>query len=82
MQPVFVSYGTQLVGEPQLVGNGNHIKFKVRHKSRVFDCIGFNLADQYAKLNTTRSNLGIAYHIEENVWNDRVTIQLRIKGIK
>lgn len=82
MRPIFVSKDVCVEGVPTIVGNG-HLKMKVRQgESAVFDCIGFNMHDFEPRLrNCSQDKIDIAYVLEENRWNGRRTIQMRLKDI-
>jgi single-stranded-DNA-specific exonuclease len=82
MRPVFVSKGICIEGVPTIVGNG-HLKMKVSQgKSGVMDAIGFNLHEFLPVLRKCDENrVDIAYVLEENHWNGKRTIQMRIKDI-
>jgi single-stranded-DNA-specific exonuclease len=81
MRPVFVSYATEIVGTPHVVGN-NHLRFRVRKGSRIFDCIGFNLGDFLKNMTFRPILVDIAYVLEHNYWNGSNRIQLRLKAIR
>ncbi len=81
MAPIFISKNVKLYGQANVVGN-NHLKINVsQNKSAIFSCIGFNLAHFAESLNTG-INFDICYTLEENLWNQKRSIQLNIKGIK
>lgn len=82
MRPIFVSKNVCIEGVPTIVGNG-HLKMKVRQEgSPVFDCIGFNMHDYEPLLrDCDRDQIDIAYVLEENRWNGRRTIQMRLRDI-
>jgi single-stranded-DNA-specific exonuclease len=80
MRPVFVSRDVEVVGDLNVVGN-NHLKFKVRSEGIVIDAIAFNFAEVRDKMKPARQHIDAAYVIEENTWNGRTTIQMRIKDI-
>ena len=81
MAPVFISKRVEPVGKASIVGN-NHLKMNVRQgSSAAFDCIGFNLGD-YAPLINHGIPFDICYTIEENIWKDKRSIQLCVKGIR
>jgi single-stranded-DNA-specific exonuclease len=68
-------------GSASLVGN-NHLKMCVKQDdSATFDCIGFGLGDYIVHVNKGVP-FEMCYTIEENVWKDRKTVQLNIKGIR
>jgi len=79
--PVLASRQLKVVGSPYRVGN-NHLKLKVKQKQRVFDSIGFSLGDMLDEIDDSRSSVDMAYVLEENEWQGRRRLQLRIKDIK
>jgi len=79
LRPVFVSKKVQAVGVPTIVGNG-HLKMKIRQgDSGVFDAIGFNMHEYLPFVR--KDTFDMAYVVEENNWNGRRTLQVRIKDI-
>ena len=82
LRPIFVSENVCIEGEPTIVGNG-HLKMKVRqNESAVFDVIGFNMHEYAPKLrNCNNQKIDVAYVLEENNWNGKRTIQMRLKDI-
>ncbi|MFU8812175.1 MAG: single-stranded-DNA-specific exonuclease RecJ [Balneolaceae bacterium] len=82
LRPIFVSEDICIEGVPSIVGNG-HLKMRVRQSSsEVFDAIGFNMHEYLPKLrNCTQDRIDVAYVLEENLWNGRRTIQMRLKDI-
>jgi single-stranded-DNA-specific exonuclease len=80
LRPIFVSEGVKVVGEPTIVGNG-HLKMRVKQEnSGIFDTIGFNM-HEYLPVVRNGNPFKVAYVIEENNWNGRRTLQLRLKDI-
>lgn len=81
LRPVFISEGVKVVGEPTIVGNG-HLKMRVRQNgSGVFDTIGFNMHEFLPAVRNGQP-FKVAYVLEENNWNGRRTLQLRLKDIQ
>jgi single-stranded-DNA-specific exonuclease len=80
MRPIFVTRNVEVIGNAQVVGN-NHLKFKVRGDGIVIDAIAFNFADMRDKMKPSKQFIDIAYVVEENTWNGRTTIQMRVKDI-
>lgn len=79
--PVFLSKNVYVCGQPAVVGS-NHLKMTVRQDdSAPFDCIGFGLGE-YLPLVKKEATFEICYTVEENVWKDKRTVQLNIKGIR
>ena len=81
MRPIFVSDDLEVVGNVWIVG-GNHLKLKVRSEGIVIDAIAFNFGDMKYKMKSSGQRLNSAYVLEENTWNGRTTIQMRIKDIE
>jgi single-stranded-DNA-specific exonuclease len=83
MTPVFQTNGVIDSGYARIVGN-NHLKLNVVHR----DISGYPVSaiafQQGKHLEYIRKGIpfDICYHIEENVWNNKTTIQLNIKDIK
>lgn len=82
LRPVFVSKKVKIEGSPTIVGNG-HLKMKVsQNDSAVFDVIGFNMHELEPILRPGDvQEVDIAYVLEENNWNGRRTIQMRLKDV-
>lgn len=79
--PIFVSKQVFAVGSAMLVGL-NHLKMVVQQEdSPPFPCIGFGLAEHVDKINKGLP-FDICYHIEENVWREKRTLQLHAKSIR
>ena len=81
LRPVFSSKGIRIVGSPTIVGS-NHLRFKAAQDGKVIDTIGFNLGGLLHRLLSNRDDVEIAYLIEENYWQGRISTQLRIKDIR
>lgn len=82
--PVLASRDLKVVGSPYRVGN-NHLKFKVRSQSgphRIYESIGFSLGEMLEEIDDPAASLDLAYVLEENEWQGRKKLQLRIKDIK
>ena len=81
MAPIFISKNVQIVGLSNVVGN-NHLKINLKqNNSPTFSCIGFNLG-HYAELLNDGTSFDVCYTLEENVWKEKRSIQLNIKGIR
>jgi len=81
MAPVFISKNVYVSGNAGLVGQA-HIKMAVMQEgSPAFDCIAFNHGEYLPQLKPGVP-FDICYSIEENIWRERRTIQLNIKGIR
>jgi single-stranded-DNA-specific exonuclease len=81
MSPLFRSDGVRDNGRGRIVGN-NHLKLSVIQDKRqsTFDGIGFQLGHHHPMIESEAFN--IVYHIEENNFNGRTSLQLNIKDLK
>jgi single-stranded-DNA-specific exonuclease len=81
MAPVFISKNVYVSGNAGLVGQA-HIKMAVMQEgTAAFDCIAFNHGEYLPQLKPGVP-FDICYSIEENIWRERRSIQLNIKGIR
>ncbi|HWZ13682.1 MAG TPA: single-stranded-DNA-specific exonuclease RecJ [Mucilaginibacter sp.] len=81
MAPVFLTKNVYVSGNAGLVGE-NHLRMVViQHGSPGFSCIAFNHGEYLSKIKKDVP-FDICYTIEENIWQERRTIQLNIKGIR
>ncbi len=81
MNPVFLSKNVYISGAATLVGN-NHLKIAIRQEeSTSFECIGFGLGDYLYQIKKGLP-FDICYTIEENIWKEKRSIQLNVKGIR
>ncbi len=81
MSPVFLSKNVTICGNPALVGEA-HIKMTVvQDDSPPFECIAFNQGMLLPQLQS-KAPFDICYHIEENFYRERRSIQLNVKGIR
>lgn len=79
-QPTFVSEDV-LVRDMRILGaDGRHIKFRVGN-GVMLDAIGFNMGEWGGKIQVG-DKIAIAYTIDENTWNGKTNLQLKIKDIK
>lgn len=82
-EPTFVAKVTivsfRLVGKDK-----NHVSLLLAPSSAskiTFSAIAFNAADMFQKINTGQEG-EVVYTIDENVWKDKKTLQLKIKDIR
>jgi len=79
--PVFLAKNMYAVGCASLVGM-NHLKMVVSQEGGPsFECIGFGLGAYMPQINKGIP-FDACFNIEENVWRDKRTIQLSLKGIR
>jgi len=82
-EPLFVSEGIVLFGQPRLLKD-RHVKFSVRdNNGRVFDVIGFDRPDIYRALSAiSRPAFSMVYSVEKRVWNSREQLQIKLRDLE
>ncbi|MBI3871888.1 MAG: single-stranded-DNA-specific exonuclease RecJ, partial [candidate division Zixibacteria bacterium] len=80
-RPVFMSANIEVVGSPYIVGN-NHLKFKARKNSQLFDCIGFGMGERAAHLASHTGLIDLVYIPERSDWDNSRRLQLRVKDFR
>ncbi len=81
--PVFVSRNCVVQGNVRVVGN-KHLKFRVSQPGLgnvEMPAIAFQQGHQLINMKASKT-FDLAYQIEENEWNGRVSLQLNVKDIK
>lgn len=83
LKPVFISENINVVGIPTIVGKG-HLKMKLQQPgSGIFDSIGFNMHEYLPQVrNSGENNMKIAFNLEENYWNGKKSLQLKLLDIQ
>lgn len=79
--PVFATFGISVLNAKTVGMEGRHLKMTLEQQDKVFDAIAFGLGDFFLKL-TPGALVDVSYNLEENVWNGRTSLQLRVKDIK
>jgi single-stranded-DNA-specific exonuclease len=82
LSPVFVSENVVDKGSIRIVGN-NHLKLSLLHHQQgnaVFDAIAFQMGKHYSRI-ASKKPFHVCYHLEENNFRGRTTLQLNIKDI-
>jgi single-stranded-DNA-specific exonuclease len=81
MAPVFISKNVYVSGVASLVG-GTHVKMTVIQKgSPGFETIAFGHGEYIDQIKKDVP-FDICYTIEENIWREKRSIQLNIKGMR
>ena len=81
MAPVFVSKNVYVSGIAGLVGESHLRMVVIQEGSPGFNCIAFNQGEHLSQIKKDVP-FDICYTIEENVWQERRSIQLNIKGMR
>ena len=78
--PVFASYGIKLKSPPKYLGEDkSHFKLLIKLDKSNIEAIGFNLSHLLNKHNDDCINL--CYTLNENIWNNKKSLQLNIKDL-
>jgi single-stranded-DNA-specific exonuclease len=83
MRPVFLSENVEIVSKPKIVGT-NHlvVTLKQNGSDKLFECIGFNMAEYYVEMTKTNCKADIVYNIDKSARNGMSFPQFRLKDIK
>jgi len=81
--PIFMTKGVADCGYGKCVGNDNkHLKIRVKKvDSASLDAIGFGLGNKLSQIKNNNS-FDIVYSIDENHWDGRISLQLKLKDLK
>lgn len=79
MRPVLFCKNLKHKCAPRIVGQ-NHIKMLLTGEGISMDAIGFNFGDRFEDI-CRASDISLAFSLDENVWNGRVSLQMKVKGI-
>ena len=81
-KPIFVTRGIKDFTDAKLIGSDqNHLKLFLISDNKQIPCIGFDMHNEYKQILNSRS-FDICYSIDENTWNNKTSLQLRLKGVK
>lgn len=79
--PTFASSGVEILDIRTVGRDAKHLKLRLKQDEHIFDSIYFGGGEMYSML-TPDTKITIAYRIEENVWNGRISLQLVIRDLK
>lgn len=79
--PLFCSKSVEVM-DVRTVGRDNkHLKLRLRQNEQIMDSIFFGGGDIYSML-TPDKKIDVAFHLENNIWNGRSSLQLRVRDVK
>ncbi len=81
MRPVFLSEKCEIVEKPSVIGK-KHLKMKLKQGNSEFEAIGFNLGGKINNIGNVGSYVDCVYQMDENYWNGKTTLQMRLKDIR
>ena len=80
-KPQFMVRNIRVIGNPDLISSGEHIRFIVKQDKKSINAIGYGLANLYEML-TMGALLDIIFVVESNRRNQKEIVQLNIKDIR
>ncbi|MBK7764384.1 MAG: single-stranded-DNA-specific exonuclease RecJ [Bacteroidetes bacterium] len=82
MKPIFLSTALTDFQDRTTIVKEQHVRFSVQQANgKVFNGIGFNLADKMPLIKS-KSSFDILYHLEENEFNGNTSIQLKVIDVR
>ncbi|HSH46680.1 MAG TPA: DHHA1 domain-containing protein, partial [Longimicrobiales bacterium] len=75
--PVFVARGVRLTGVKP-VGDGRHLRGRLRDGRAELAAIGFRLAESHGPLARSGEPLDVAYQLQEDTWRGRRRVQAKL----
>ncbi len=82
MRPVFMTENVLDSGYGKTVGeDGKHLKITATQNGVKISGIGFNLGSKYQLIKNQKS-FDTVYTIDENHWNNKVSLQLKLRDLK
>ncbi len=80
LRPVFITRNVTDTGWSKIVKE-DHLKFSVKQNNVTISGIGFNMADKYPLLQQKKP-VDIVYKIDENEWQDKKSLQIRVIDVR
>jgi single-stranded-DNA-specific exonuclease len=82
MRPVLLCRDLKHRYAPKAVGqNQNHLKLSLTSQGVTLDAIAFNFGDRLTEVKSSTTLAEVAFALEENEWNGKVSLQMNVKGI-
>jgi len=79
--PVFVTEKANIYDVRCVGSDRSHLKLKLKEKEIIFDAIAFGMGEYYSKLSPGKP-MGVAYTIEEDLWNGNEKLQLKVRDFR
>jgi single-stranded-DNA-specific exonuclease len=80
MRPVFLARKVANRTSPRMAGS-SHLKMLLAGEGIAMDAIAFNFGDRLREVKEA-SSLSVAYTIDQNEWNGKTSLQMKVKGIE
>ncbi|MCL2689881.1 MAG: single-stranded-DNA-specific exonuclease RecJ [Chitinispirillia bacterium] len=82
MRPILLCRDFKHKYAPKTVGqNQSHLKLSLTSQGVTLDAIAFNFGDRLTEVKSSTNIAEVAFALEENEWNGKVTLQMNVKGI-
>ncbi|MGD9201080.1 MAG: single-stranded-DNA-specific exonuclease RecJ [Chitinispirillia bacterium] len=78
-RPVLLCHGLNNYSKPRIVGK-KHLKMRISKDGQVIEAIAFNFGDRIQDI-VNSNNFSLAFSLDENTWNGRKNLQLKVKGM-
>jgi single-stranded-DNA-specific exonuclease len=79
MRPVLLTRGLKHRYPPKIVGQ-KHLKMSLTDGKAVIDAIAFGMGERLREVSAAKS-IDVAFALEDNEWNGKVSLQMNVKGI-
>ncbi len=79
MRPVLLTRGLKHRYPPKTVGQ-KHLKMSLTDGKAVMDAIAFGMGERLPEVSAAKT-LDVAFGLEDNEWNGKVSLQMNVKGI-
>ena len=80
LRPVFVTRNLLETGYSRILKEA-HIKFYLKQNDKVFEGIGFNMADKFQLLQPNKP-VDVVFTLDENEWNGEKKLQLKVVDLR
>jgi len=79
MRPVLLTKGLKHRYPPKIAGQ-KHLKMSLTDGKAVIDAIAFGMGERLPEVSAAKT-LDVAFGLEDNEWNGKVSLQMNVKGI-
>ena len=79
-EPVFATPAVTIDNVRVMGKEGNHLRLYLRQDDAVFEAVAFGMGEMANDLHVD-DTVSVAYVIDENTWNGKTKLQLKVKDI-
>ncbi len=80
VEPVFVAKKVEVLEAKTVGAEARHLKLKLGQNGNIFDGIAFGWGGALAEIKD--SKIDLAFNIDQNVWNGKSSLQIKVRDIK